>query len=309
MWSLDVQWTDVDCDELNGVLYATNGSQIGAVIDSTGKKRRQIPYSSTPGRSIRLMRQGNGNRVLITFDKDQGLVVFETNGRRLWSFAIPDSIVDVWPSDLDGDGSDEVVVRYKFVSDHRIKVLSSRGELIGSSDEDIASLCSGRILDDGKRQIIASCNGRLYFMGKNLTLGERLMTGHLANVVCISNKAVKNSPEMLLAAGPVQSSSKLCRFTSFTNNPQVKRSMWLRSQHPGEVASMCASTGTPWVAVGLDGGAVNVLDVTNHKTVASWYGLGDHPKVRWIRDKESPEPLLVVATGQELNAFRVIQFE
>jgi hypothetical protein len=63
----------------------------------------------------------------------------------------------------------------------------------------------------------------------------------------------------------------------------------------------------PWLAVALARGQVNVIDVEHGKVIAEVNGQGESPEVRWLHDRNGASPLLVVATGTKLNAFRMKQ--
>ena len=64
-----------------------------------------------------------------------------------------------------------------------------------------------------------------------------------------------------------------------------------------------------WAAAGLRGGQVCVVDIGRGRIVAQVAGQGLAPMVGWAAGVNSPSPLLIVATGSELNAFRVTPVE
>jgi hypothetical protein len=66
-----------------------------------------------------------------------------------------------------------------------------------------------------------------------------------------------------------------------------------------------ATTGSmPWAAVAMRGGLVHVVDIDNGQIIASVTDQGSRTQVAWL-PREGKSPLLLVATGRDLNAFEV----
>jgi hypothetical protein len=63
--------------------------------------------------------------------------------------------------------------------------------------------------------------------------------------------------------------------------------------------------GRPWLAVGLRGGLVHVVDLDRGEIIAHTPGQGTRPEVGWLAAEGAGPPLLLVATGDALNAFRL----
>ena len=77
-------------------------------------------------------------------------------------------------------------------------------------------------------------------------------------------------------------------------------------QLPGAqpVYSMYLMPGKHWLAVGRQGGEVDVVDIERGAVVGSALGQGLDPEISWVNTRDSEVPLLVVSTGSGLNAFR-----
>jgi hypothetical protein len=59
-----------------------------------------------------------------------------------------------------------------------------------------------------------------------------------------------------------------------------------------------------WAAVAMRGGLIHVVDLDSTQLVARVTDQGARPQVAWLPRKDQ-SPLLIVATGKELNAFEV----
>ena len=70
------------------------------------------------------------------------------------------------------------------------------------------------------------------------------------------------------------------------------------------VDSASLAPGRPWLAIGLRGGRVLVVDTALGRIVGTIDGQGAEPEVGWA-NRATAAPLLVVATGGRLNSFAV----
>jgi hypothetical protein len=70
---------------------------------------------------------------------------------------------------------------------------------------------------------------------------------------------------------------------------------------------MSIAHGKPWVAVGLQGGLVYVVDAAKGAVLGSVDGQGFSPEIAWMAEPGTDVPLLVVSTSTKLNAYRVSQ--
>ena len=74
---------------------------------------------------------------------------------------------------------------------------------------------------------------------------------------------------------------------------------------PRSIHSISLVEGKPWLAAGLQGGQVIVVDTESGLTVAAIDGQGFGPQTTWVKLAEDQNPILVVSTGSKLSAFRV----
>ncbi|HEY3395763.1 MAG TPA: hypothetical protein VGK58_23880, partial [Lacipirellulaceae bacterium] len=70
------------------------------------------------------------------------------------------------------------------------------------------------------------------------------------------------------------------------------------------VDDMSVAKDVPWAAVAMRGGLINIVDLDSARIVAHVAGQGMRPQVAWL-ERDDQSPLLVVATGSELNAFNI----
>jgi hypothetical protein len=70
------------------------------------------------------------------------------------------------------------------------------------------------------------------------------------------------------------------------------------------VDSAALASGRPWLAVGLRGGRVYLVDVAQGRIIGMIDDQGPTPEVSWA-GAGTPSPLLLVATGTKLNTFKV----
>jgi hypothetical protein len=73
----------------------------------------------------------------------------------------------------------------------------------------------------------------------------------------------------------------------------------------GTCDSLAVTNDGNWAAAGIRGGQICVIDVARGRIVAQSPGQGMTPVAAWAEGADGTPPLLLVATGSEVNAFRV----
>jgi hypothetical protein len=61
----------------------------------------------------------------------------------------------------------------------------------------------------------------------------------------------------------------------------------------------------PWLAVGMRGGMVHVVDAERGIVIATIDGQGMSPEVGWLGNLDGSAPLLVLASRDRMTAYRV----
>ena len=311
-WSLGGAWTGVASDEDSGTVYVLDRGGRCLELDSAGKTRREIQLPEDTGSLLRLARlHGDGDKALLTFGAWVGeLRAYDASGAELWKYQ--SGINDVWAADLDGDGSDEVIIGFN--ASAGLHVLDNDGQLLWKSRGigNVWNVCAGDVTGEGVAQVVStSSKYKVHVFGSDGKTRRDLDAGRCASMVRIAKLSDRDESAMILAAG------RKCGFMgfSFGSNKDVilvglsgdgtrKWSLELPACAPF-ATSACVAPGQPWLAVGTRGGRVFVVDIERGESIASVSGQGSIPEVGWVRSDDAGTPLLLVATGSELNAFRV----
>ena len=116
----------------------------------------------------------------------------------------------------------------------------------------------------------------------------------------------KDKAATVLVAGPVpggEADPKPIVLAALSGDGAKKWSVELPAGT--QVNSAYLAPGKPWLAVGMLGGQVHVVDIDKGDIIASVCDHGISAEVGWAASKDAGAPLLLVATFGKLNAFRV----
>ncbi len=156
------------------------------------------------------------------------------------------------------------------------------------------------VTGDGKIEVVTtSAAGRVHVFsnaGEEIT---NLDPGIYANMVRIA--ATDSSKPLILVIGGGLSDASMVALSG-TGQEQWKVDFPVGSRHAD---SLMPSPDGGWAAAGLRGGTVCVVDLEKGTIVAQASEQGATPQVDWLAGHDGGEPLLVVATGQSLNAFHL----
>jgi hypothetical protein len=256
--------------------------------------------------------QANAGKALLTFGVwGAELRAYDLNGKRLWSYPRTTGIDDVWARDLNGDGADEVIVGYNGGSG--LHVLDGRGKLLWKSTTlgNVWHVCAGEVLGDGKPQVVTtSVAGKVHVFDGGGKQSKDLDAGCYALMVRIGKPSEKDKAAMILAAGSalgLGANQNTAILTALGGEGAKKWSLALPVGSTPHVDSAQLAPGKAWLAVGMRGGKVYVVDIEKGEIIASASGQGLTPEVGWVSGKAPGASLLLVATGGKLNAFRVIK--
>jgi hypothetical protein len=168
-WSLEGTWTGVVSDRSRGAIYAIGPQGKCVELDTAGKQQREIKLPEGAGSigsrpiergSAPLLRiaslRGDPGKALLTFSRYGALKAYDLSGKQLWSYPPGHGIDDVWTHDLNGDGSDEVVVGHN--GGTGLHILDSTGKLLWKSTAigNVWHVCAGDVLGEGKPQVVAT---------------------------------------------------------------------------------------------------------------------------------------------------------
>lgn len=309
-WSLEGGWTGVVSDQSKGAIY-TIGQGKCAVLDLAGNKQRDIKLPKQSGSLVRMAAwRGTGGKALLTFGVwSADLTAYDLNGKELWSYPRADGIDDVWAGDLNGDASDEVIVGHN--GGTGLHVLDAAGKLLWKSTAlgNVWHVCAGDVLEGGKAHVVTtSAAGKVHVFDGAGAASKELDAGCYASMVRIGKLSDKDKEATILVAGPglgEGGNAKTVILAALSGTGAIKWSLRLPAGSPAHVDSAQLATGQPWLAVGLRGGQVHLVDIAKGEIIATAMDQGMIPEVGWASGQGTEAPLLLVATGSKLNAFRV----
>ena len=140
-WSVEGRWSGVVGDEKTGAIYACgldgkSSASMCAEFGLTGRKSREFPLPRAPRQpTVRIAHLFRGARAaLVAFHLwSEDLRAYDASGKTLWSYQGGGGVDDVWVSDLNGDGADEVIVGYNGASGERPLGLHGSGETMAGT--------------------------------------------------------------------------------------------------------------------------------------------------------------------------------
>ena len=315
-WSLEGEWTGIVGDEREGVGYAINLDGKCVEIDSAGRTRRDFTLPMA-GKYLRLANwPGEKGRALLAFSRwGRELRAYNLEGEQLWSYVAGDAgraaIDDVWPANLHGDKSGDVVVGYN--GRDGVHVLDTKGQLRWKSTEiaNVWHVSAGDALGDGKLQVVTTAAGnKVHIFASDGTKHKEIDAGCGVGVVRVGKLSEKDETATIFVAGMAfgADGKQILNFANaLSGDGTNKWRLQLQSGAlPGVDSAMLAPV-KPWLAIGMPGGRVDVIDAESGRLIASVSDEGEYPEVGWVLSKAAGKPLLVVATGGKLNAFHVPQ--
>lgn len=312
-WSLPAgagaeTWRGVVASKSGSTVYAAARRTI-AEIDSSGQIVRELAIPGSP--TLRLARvAGHEGPVFLAFGTwSPDVRAYDVTGKLLWNYPSTKStgIDDVWAADLDGDQSDEVIVGFN--GGTGLHVLNGAGALQWDSNRgdratDIGNVwhvSAGDLRGQSAPEIVAtSALGRVHIFSADGKQRRDLNPGFYANMVRV--RAEGRAPQILVGGG---SSVSPPLMAGLLPDGTLLWTLRLESVSSTGLYSAYPASGRPWLAVGLRGGLVQVIDIDRGEVIASVESLGQLPELAWLSGPAGEAPLLVISTPQALRAFRV----
>ena len=294
-WSLPGRWSGVAINEKTGLIHALGDDRF-AEIDVKGQIRHEsrFPWNS----EAKLLRFATSPRVaFVTFTpwgRRRGIVGHGIRGERLWNYVVPDAPDDVWVSDVDGDKIDEVIIGYN--GRGGVHVLDDRGRLRWKTTSigNVWNVAAGDALGLGTSQVVTVSNGGLRIF--NASDGTVHPIGSLwphGRVVRAKKIRAEDEAATIFAA---RSDRGVTTAVALSGSGGTKWSV----DFGGSVHKAAVAPSRPWLAFGTYEGDVYVVDAATGQVIGFVGGQG-FVEVGWAVDP----PLLLVATGEALNAFRI----
>jgi outer membrane protein assembly factor BamB len=300
MWSREGNWAGIASATAPRVLYA---SEVLGRLVRFNEKGEELGASKTDDtassvRTAAIAR--DGECALLTFRRwGQTVKARSSDGKLLWSYAVGEGVDDVWAADLNGDGRDEVIIGYNGRTG--LHVLDNTGRLLWKNTDigNVWHVAAGKVDGDALPVVVTtSAAGKIHVFdaeGKRL---RDLGPGFYGNMVRTWQQTGGDKPvRLIIVAGTSERRTTVAAMT-----PQGKTRWSL--ELPAPVGNAATSQQTPWLALTLADGSVRVINVMAGKEIARIGGQGELADVAWLSAKEG-DPLLVVATTVELQAYRI----
>jgi hypothetical protein len=299
-WTLEGPYTDVAADEESGAIYGLGEGGRVVDLDASGRIQRELRLPDNDGDELRLARLPDP--ALLTFSLwTSDLRAYDREGQPLWTYPRATGINNVWAGDVvAGDRSDEVIVGYNGRTG--MHVLDERGRLLWESTSiaAVSHMAVGNVLGDATPQVVASAaGGLLHIFGSDGTRRLVLDPGFYARMVRVSKPRSTEASTMFVAGN----SRDLVAGRSMTIAALSGNGMktW-RVDVPEEVIySASAAAGGRWLAFSTRSGRISVVDAVTGASIGEVQAQGP-ATLAWAATHEGP--LLVVATGTSLIAFR-----
>ena len=316
VWGLPGYGHAVAADLQANLIYTRGNGRKHVVLDGKGKTQREFSLNIPAGR-LQIMQVASGTAGILGFNTwGKEVAVADTEGKRIWKYAVEDGIDDAHAADLDGDGADEVIVCFN--AGKPLKVLTSRGKLSWISSDDVGDSVSSALLPGSKqRQILAtSLSGSIHVFSPDGKRSSQIETGldysHLIRVG-LQSKAEKDVALYVtgFAATSDGRDESVELLVALTSKGQKQWSLKLPAGENPIADCIAVAPGRPWIAVGMFTGQIHVIDTVRGTFIASAkvegfrVGAPATPEITWLGRGDGADPLLIVATPKELTAFQI----
>jgi hypothetical protein len=296
-WSIQGDWTLVAAAGVRVVAVGARGG--GIAVDVLGNKQQELTIPSQTGVLRSASLSANKRPALLASCLSEPIVqAYASTSEPLWSYRCgPGS--DVCAFDLDGDKLDEVVIGSNLTGG--LNVLDGQGKLLWKNDEIkyIGHVSAGDVLGDGQPEVLATAAGHVHAFDRN---GKRLKDidpGFHALWVRAAQPPRGEKATLIVGGIEPQGEGFLVALGAGGDN---RWSWWLSLDD--QINSVEIARSRPWIAVGQRGGQVLVCRVADGKVIARIPSQGHLPQLAWL-DRPGDSPLLLIATGRDLNALTV----
>ena len=312
-WTLNGVKGGVAGDAKTGLIYAvaSGGAEV-IETDLAGTIRRRIPLPPSPGlRPIGILRLAHfaAQPTLLAFGVWTASVrAFALDGTELWSYPNPaepsTGIDDVNVVDLDGDGTDEVIIGFN--GSTGVHVIDSTGRLTWQSTSigNVWFVSGGDVLGTGRAQVVTtSAAGGVHVFSDNGAERKDIRPTFYANMVRAGRIPETARTATIVAGGTL---SEVTTLAALSGGGVMQWSLQLPTNHKSAVATAWLAPTKPWLAVSTRDGAVHVVDVLRGVIIGSMGSPEPRVEVGWSGSEPDGSPLLLVAGGGTLTAYRVV---
>jgi len=315
LWSLDGAWTGIVADDAEQAIYALNQNGECVELDAMGQVRREFTLPEAGGSVLRLGRWSKEEgRALLTFGTwSRELRAYDLEGAFLWSYPRANGIDDVWAANLDGEKPAAVIVGYN--GGTGLHVLDRDGQLRWKTTTigNVWHVCAGDVWGDGTTQVVTtSAAGQVHVFSSDGKKRKNLNAGIYANMVRVGKLSDEDKAATIFVAGSSHTAPPGKGEALVALSGEGKKKWSLDLPAGGTPHADSAALSGKWLAVGMRGGLVHVIDAEKGAIVSSVEEQGEFPEVAWLAADKSKDgkagrdrdtPLLLVATHAALNAF------
>lgn len=303
-WAVERAVVAIAADDAHQTLFAADAAGRCWTFDPAGNQQESLRLADSPS-VLRTAKLAPGEAVQLLSFSAWGPTVkaLDTGGAALWAYELGQGVNDVWAYDVDDDGLSEVVIGYNGTTG--LHVLDHTGELIWKNTQlgNVWHVSAGVIRADGPPVVVStSAQGMVHVFSADGNRLDDLQTSCYASMVRIVHGEPLAEPRIVVGGSGANGEVLLGIDAEGKEQWQVTL-----AGRGGHIDSAQVAPGTPWIAVGMRGGAVHVVDVEQGEVVATAVGQGSVPQVAWLRPDEQSAPLLLVASGRQLTAFRIVE--
>ncbi len=303
IWSAKGRFAGIAVDDEQQRIYAsalrgqmtvfdTAGEQVGSFsIEGTGTKLRSAQLKDDAGIE------------LLAFDHwGQSVSAISNEGTNLWTEDGGQGVDDVWAADLDHDGLDEVIIGYNGGTGFHVLDHDGVRRWENTDLGNVWHVNAGDVDGDGTTEVVTtSAAGQVHIFAPDGEPLNDLEVPIYANMIRVGAATEENAAQPILVVGSADGGD---RMVSLNGDGET---LWTLDM-PGSSVSCDSLTVAPdgiWAAAGLRGGHIAVIDVIHGEIIAQISGQGRTPDVNWFHADMDATPLLLVASGSQLTAFRV----
>jgi peroxiredoxin len=298
-WTLPGQWNGVVADGPSKTVYATDSLKGAVAIDADGTIQRAIQIGQAGW--VRLANLvGDAAPELITYRTwGASVKAFSSTGEALWEYPGGAGVDDVWAADVNGDGRDEVIIGYN--GSTGLHVVDAGGKPLWKFADigNVWHVTAGDFMGDRETEVVTtSAQGAVHVFSADGRKLKDIDVGFYANVVRMATLGDGSHPAVV--TGSANGGEVMVCLNA---EGEKKWSLALPGGDSNHVDDVAVAT-KPWAAVAMRGGLIHVVDLESGQIVAHVEEQGQRTQVAWL-PREGQSPLLLVATGKDLNAFEV----
>lgn len=302
-WSVSGSYSGAAWDPHSKLVFAIKRGGQCDVIGTDGAVKRSFKVEGA-GSVLRPARLRAADQTdLVSFEPlGHAVVAFSTSdGAVLWREHNATGVNDVCAADLDGDQRDSVIIGYSgFAGLH---VLRPNGKPRWETTDivNVWNVAAGNVKGEKKPQVLStSALGKVHVFSADGKSLNKLSTPFSAMGIRVAHPANGEGGDKILITGSVRGGESLAALD------ETGRALWnLQFPHGvAQVDSLAVASTRPWAACGA-GGRVFLVDLAAQAFVTVQPVKGRVVEVAWAVPQEGQAPLLLVADGNELAAFRV----